>query len=184
MLINTERLELTNFKADYTEQFSKALNDPRIFLYLPENVPTSEEIQNIIKWFIERDKNNIKTGFRGTNLAIVLKENKDVIGWCGIQPFDPIPDKMEIFFGLAPIYWNKGYMTEAAKAVLKYGFELLNIAEIVAGVKPENIASVKVLEKVGLIFQKKLDKAPKDCEFYLGEHYYSITKTQYINKKV
>ena len=179
-LIETKRLKLTNFKADYAEAFTKTLNDPQIFLYLPESVPELEGIKNLIQWFIERDQKNAKNDFTGTNLAVFIKETKEIIGWCGIQPFDPMPDKREIFFGLSPAYWNQGYMTEAAGAVLRYGFEVLNLDEIVAGVKPENLASIAVLKKIGLVFQDTLEKVPKGCEFYLGERYYSVTKEQYL----
>jgi ribosomal-protein-alanine N-acetyltransferase len=184
MLIKTKRLKLTNFQTDYAEEFTKALNDPRIFLYLPESVPDLNDIERLIQWFIERDKKNVKNGFTGTNLAITIKATQKIIGWCGIQPFDPIPDKKEIFFGLSPAYWNKGYMTEAAGAVLRYGFETLNLKEIVAGVKPKNSASIAVLEKTGLVFQDTIKKVPKGSEFYLGELYYSITKDQYLMNKV
>ena len=184
MLIKTKRLKLTNFQTDYAEEFTKALNDPRIFLYLPESVPDLNDIERLIQWFIERDKKNVKNGFTGTNLAITVKATQKIIGWCGIQPFDPIPDKKEIFFGLSPAYWNKGYMTEATGAVLRYGFETLNLKEIVAGVKPKNSASIAVLEKIGLVFQDTIKKVPKGSEFYLGELYYSITKDQYLMNKV
>ena len=99
MLIKTKRLKLINFQTDYAEEFTKALNDPRIFLYLPESVPDLNDIERLIQWFIERDKKNVKNGFTGTNLAITIKATQKIIGWCGIQPFDPIPDKKEIFPG-------------------------------------------------------------------------------------
>ena len=173
MQILTDRLNLTNFKKEYTEEFTEALKDPRIFEYLPESVPDLDDIKKLIQWFIERDLQNVKNGFIGTNLVISLKETKKIIGWCGLQPFDPMPDKTEIFFGLSPDYWKKGYMTEAARAVLKYGFEELYLEEIVAGVKPGNIASIRVLEKIGLTFQKIITDVPKGSEFYLGERFYT-----------
>lgn len=59
----------------------------------------------------------------------------------------------------------------------------MDLEEIVAGVKPKNVASIAVLEKIGLIYQKIVKEVPKGCEFYLGERYYSITKDQYSIKK-
>ena len=176
MQIYTERLILSNFKQEYAEEFTKTLQDPTIFEYLPESVPDLDDIRKLIRCFIERDLKNMNNGFVGTNLVIRLKKTKKIIGWCGLQPFDPLPNKKEIFFGLSPDYWNYGYMTEAARAVLKYGFKELNLEEIVAGVKPDNIASIKVLEKIGLTFQKIITEVPKGSEFYLGERFYTITK--------
>lgn len=184
MLIKTKRLQLTNFQTDFAEEFTKALNDPRIFLYLPESVPDLNDIERLIQWFIERDKKNVRNGFTGTNLAITVTATQNIIGWCGIQPFDPIPDKKEIFFELSPDYWNKGYMTEAAGEVLRYGFETLNLKEIVAGVKPKNSALIAVLKKIGLVFQNTIKKVSKGSEFYLGELHYSITKDLYLMNKI
>ena len=50
-----------------------------------------------------------------------------------------------------------------------------------AGFKPKNLASIAVLEKIGLMYQKILKEVPKGCEFYLGERYYSITRDQYTD---
>ena len=180
MEIFTNRLMLTNFKIDFAEEFTKALDNPVIFEYLPESVPTLYDIENVINWFIDRDLINEKEGFIGTNLAIIKKAGRKIIGWCGIQPFEPMPGKKEIFFGLSPDYWNKGYMTEAAGAVLNYGFENLNLNEIVAGVKPENIASISVLEKIGFVFQYIINSVPTGSEFYLNERFYSVTREQFL----
>ena len=182
MLIETKRLRLTHFTAEYTLALHGILQDPRIFTYLPESVPDLTEVQSIIKFFIKRDKDNDK-GFKGTNLAVILKNTKRIIGWCGIQPFEPMPDKFEIFFGLSPDYWNLGYTTEAAAAVLAYGFNTLGLPEIVAGVKPQNKASIAVLEKIGMIYQQPITQVPKGSDFYLGERLYALTKARYGRNK-
>ena len=174
MQINTDRLRLRNFKIEYAEAFTKALKDPRIFEYLPERVPDLDDIKKLIQWFVERDRKNSRNTFVGTNLAISMKATQKIIGWCGLQPFEPLPDKKEIFFGLSPDYWNNGYMTEAARAVVAYGFRELGLKEIVAGVKPENIASIRVIEKLGFTFQQILTDVPKESAFYRGMHFYAL----------
>lgn len=180
MFIETKRLKLTQFCPEYAKPFTNALNDPNIYTYLPENVPTLKNIQDIIQWFIKRDKINLKSGFTGTNLAIHIKQTEEIIGWCGLQPFDPEPDKTEIFYGINSKHWNNGFLTEAASAVLKYGFTNLKLSTIVAGVKPKNIASIRVLEKIGMNYKKSITSVPKGCEFYLGEFFYSIQREQYL----
>lgn len=177
-MLTTRRLTLTHFRPEHAEEFTRALNDPRIFEYLPESVPDLADIRKLIQWFMERDKANAEGDFVGTNLAIVIRETGQIIGWCGLQPFEPYPDKKEIFYGLSPVFWNKGYMTEAVRAVLTYGFDDLGLPEIVAGVKPENTASIAVLEKTGFVFRGILDEVPRGSEFYLGERYYSLTRRQ------
>lgn len=184
MEISTKRLILSHFKIEFAEEFTQALSHPEIFKYLPESVPSLDDIKKIIDWFIDRDIRNEKEGFVGTNLAIREKAGNTIIGWCGIQPFEPIPEKKEIFYGLSPDYWHKGYMTEAAKAVLKYGFENLNLNEIVAGVKPENRASIALLEKIGFIFQHTIHAVPEGSEFYLNECFYSMTREQFLPQNI
>ena len=183
MLIETERLALKPFCMEYAEEFTETLSDPRIFTYLPESVPSLKDIQEVIEWFMKRDRENIESGFVGTNLCIHLKDSKEIVGWCGIQPFEPEPDKKEIFYGLTPKHWNKGILTEAAEAVLHYAFTCLEIKQVVAGVKPENIPSKRVLEKIGMNYIKTIDSVPEGSEFYLGELYYSITKEEFLNQR-
>lgn len=183
MYIETHRLKLKPFRLDYAESFAKALHDPKIYTYLPEDVPSLKDIEEIITWFIKRDQGNIETGFTGTNLSIHMKETREIIGWCGLQPFEPEPDKTEIFYGLTPAHWNKGIITEAASAVLDYGFSDLQLEEIVAGVKPLNIASVRVLEKIGMRYRKTLHSVPDGSEFYADEWVYAFTKTRYFGTK-
>ncbi|VFQ42792.1 GNAT family N-acetyltransferase [Desulfoluna butyratoxydans] len=183
MYIETDRLELKPFRLDYAEAFAKALQYPEIYAYLPEDVPFLKDIEAIIKWFIKRDQDNMETGFTGTNLSIHLKETCEIIGWCGLQPFEPEPCKTEIFYGLTPVYWNKGLITEAASAVLDYGFSGVHMEEIVAGVKPQNIASIRVLEKIGMRYVKTLRHVPNGSEFYANEWVYAFTKDRYFGTK-
>ena len=69
-----------NFKKEYAEAFTIALQDPRIFEHLPENVPDLDDINKLIQWFIERDLKNKTSGFIGTNFAVFIKSTKIPIG--------------------------------------------------------------------------------------------------------
>lgn len=66
------------------------------------------------------------------------------------------PEDVEIFYGLSNEYWGQGLATEAAKAMLHYGFDIIGLKRIIAVVKPDNIASRKVIEKIGMKFEKIL----------------------------
>lgn len=152
----------------------KYINTTRNFKYIPEDIMTIEQTKKIILWYIERDVKNSISNFMETNLAVILKSNDSIIGWCGLQSFDPYPDEIEIFYGLSKNYWNRGYITEAAKVVVQYGFQNLLLEKIVAGVKPNNIASIKILEKIGFKFVRTLNNIPADNGFYNGEYYFEI----------
>jgi ribosomal-protein-alanine N-acetyltransferase len=74
---------------------------------------------------------------------------------------------------LLPYYWGMGLGTEAASAALKYGFEVAKLERVVAVAKPENIASRRVMEKVGMNYEK-------DAYFYNNNVvYYSISQEAY-----
>jgi len=91
--------------------------------------------------------------------AVVRKTDDAVLGWCGLKLHTN--GMVDLGFRLFKKEWNKGYATEAAYACLKYGFDHLNLKEIVGRVVPANLASIKVLEKLGMHFSH-MDR-DEDC---------------------
>ena len=89
--------------------------------------------------------------------AAIEKSTNNFIGWSGLkfntgdqEALGEKRDFYDIGYRLIPRYWNKGYATESAIALLNYGFKNLNIKTIVGAAQIENIASNKVLQKIGL----------------------------------
>ena len=82
--------------------------------------------------------------------AIRLKADNTFIGELGMRLSIPKYNKGEIHYSLIPEFWNKGFATEAVLAILKHGFETLNLHRIEAGVATQNLNSIKLLEKVGM----------------------------------
>lgn len=101
--------------------------------------------------------------------AVIYKPDNKVIGFAGLK-YIPEMDITDIGYRFLPEYWNKGIATEASLEVLKYGFETLHLKRIVGIAIPENVASCKVLEKIGLRFFK-VDEYDGDGEAY---HWYEI----------
>lgn len=87
---------------------------------------------------------------------MIEKSNNKFLGWCGLK-YDQNLDKTDIGFRFFEEHWNKGFATESAKACLDYGFENLNLKTIIGRAMSENLASIKVLEKIGLSFDKEFD---------------------------
>ena len=81
---------------------------------------------------------------------------------------------IDIGFRINRNEWDKGYATESARACLEYGFNHLNIIEIISGVSDDNKASIKVLEKLGMNFWKA-----ESCMGIENAVYYRMNKTQY-----
>lgn len=80
------------------------------------------------------------------------KENHLPIGICGLIKRDELDD-VDIGYAILPQFWAQGFATEAARAVMAYGREVLKLKRIMAIVSPDNEGSIKVLEKIGLEFE-------------------------------
>jgi RimJ/RimL family protein N-acetyltransferase len=92
----------------------------------------------------------------GFGLYLVeLKETGVPIGMCGLLKRDTLPD-VDIGFAFLPGYWSRGYAVESAAAVMNYGRETLRLRRIVAITSPDNDASIKLLEKIGLRFERMI----------------------------
>ncbi|MCP5094178.1 MAG: GNAT family N-acetyltransferase [Chloroflexi bacterium] len=84
-----------------------------------------------------------------------LKSNNLPIGMCGLIKRDGLDD-VDIGYAFMPQFWGKGYASEAGTAVLYYGTNRLNLPRIIAITSPDNHGSIRVLEKIGLIFDKMI----------------------------
>jgi [ribosomal protein S5]-alanine N-acetyltransferase len=81
--------------------------------------------------------------------ALSLRGEKLIVGFAGLRRFHN-PPQTELLYGLHPDHWHKGLATEAARAVLRYGFEVLEIEKIFAGSDPPNAASQRVIRRLGM----------------------------------
>ena len=112
---------------------------------IPESI---EETKAILEnWILENSK---ETTLRFT-FAIELKKDTQLIGLIGINLGKIKYKNAEVWFKFDTKFWNKGYATEALKEILNFGFIDLKLHRIEAGCAVENIGSIKVLEKVGML---------------------------------
>jgi len=81
--------------------------------------------------------------------ACVLKSTGAVIGFCGLKQLKEL-DAVDVGYRFMPEYWGRGLASEAAGASLTFGFETLGLQRIIGLVLPENLASIRVLEKIGM----------------------------------
>jgi RimJ/RimL family protein N-acetyltransferase len=85
-----------------------------------------------------------------------LKETSSAIGICGLVKRDTLKN-VDVGFSMLERYWGNGYAFEAASAMMEYGRTTLGIDRIVGVTAPGNLASIRLLEKLGLEFQRKID---------------------------
>jgi RimJ/RimL family protein N-acetyltransferase len=110
--------------------------------------------------------------------AVINKENGDLIGLCGFRLLDSTP---ELFYLFAKDAWGKGLATEAAGAMLGYGFRELGFERIVAATRHGNAASIRVLTKIGMRYEKEISHSGINAVFYAAtREEYQLDDSTYI----
>ncbi len=129
-----------------------ALNlDPEVLKYTGDEPFNSiEEARDFIEYY----KQYQLYGFG--RWSVFIKERNEYIGWCGLK-YTEDKNEYDIGFRFLKEHWNKGFATETAAACLNFGFENLQIDRIVGRAMSVNFASIKVLEKIGMQFNREFD---------------------------
>jgi [ribosomal protein S5]-alanine N-acetyltransferase len=164
--IETERLRLRRFRSDDLAALSLLFRDPEVVRYIGTGtLAAPDEIQTHLTSLRE----NYWREYCFGRWVMEDRISGDFIGYCGLRVNEGLP---EIHYVLAREWWFAGLATEAASACLWYGFEKLSLKEIIALVRPENIASINVLKKLGMNFTGR-----QETFFDHTFHYYSVSAT-------
>ena len=149
--IFTPNQTLRPFRKEDAVTLHRMLNEENILQYYPSlNPPPLERVEK----FIDRQLAHWEEHGYGW-WAVVPFGSQELIGWNGLQ-YLPETGETEVGFLLSRAFWNRGLATEGAKASLDFGFQKFNLKRIIGLVHPENFASQRVLEKIGMTF---LDRA-------------------------
>ena len=149
-VLETDRLILRHLNADDDEFIYELVNDPSFIRYIGDKgVRTLDDARNYIFSGPVAMYERLGYGLYATE----LKDGHVPIGMCGILKRDTLPHP-DIGFAFLPAYWKQGYAFESAAAVLKYAREVLGIDQVLAITTPDNEASGKLLEKIGLRFER------------------------------
>jgi RimJ/RimL family protein N-acetyltransferase len=145
-VIETQRLILRRFTLhDVDDLLRQVYSDPEAMRFLPGGKTRSrKQTEQRVQGFIDHWEQH---GFGG--MAVIHRADQQLIGQIGLQ-FIPGETAVEIFYAIARTYWGKGLTTEAAHAVLTYGFEKAGLDRIMAVAVPENIASQRIMQKIGM----------------------------------
>lgn len=145
--ITTERLILRRWIEDDRDPFAEMMADPEFNRYMPGPFSRSRSNSMLDQFQTHFEKNGFGIW------AVELKETTQFIGCIGLAirenlPFSPC---VEIGWRIRPRFWNQGYATEGALAALDLGLGPLKLGEIVSFTVPENLASLRVMEKIGMM---------------------------------
>jgi [ribosomal protein S5]-alanine N-acetyltransferase len=150
LILETERLILRELQLSDADAFFAMDSNPNVHRFLWQKpVEKIEETMHTIEFVHKQYQDNGIGRF-----AIVLKDTNEFLGWAGLKyNTETVNNKINFYdigYRLDEKYWGKGYASEASFKWLYYAFETLKIESIFAGAHAENIASNKILQKIGM----------------------------------
>lgn len=173
--LHTERLHLRRIR----------LSDFNSLIRYANNEKISDQIINIPYPYKEEDAvtrmNFVLQGFQNQEryvFAITLKDQDELIGEIGIH-LDKTNDSAQVGYWIGETFWGQGIVSEALAAILKFGFEELNLNKIYATHYPDNIASGRIMQKNGMIKEGELKQHYKIKGKYRDLIQYRLTKDEF-----
>ena len=177
--LETERLILNRPTENDLGDLILHLNSDNVFSENTLNIPFPYQNENAEFWIHEL----VNKGFeekKNFTFAIREKENPKLIGAIGIH-LDKVHLKAEIGYWIGKEFWNKGFVTEAVREIIRFGFQDLGLNKIYATHFPHNPASGKIMQNCGM----KLEATLKQEYFKNGKPLdvlkYSILKQDFVN---
>lgn len=134
--------------------------DPEVMRYTGEPMPASvEDMRRMIETYPDFDR----TGFG--RWTCVDRETDQVIGFAGLKHLEDV-GAVDLGYRLIRSRWGRGLATEAARACLRFGFDVIGLEYVIGLVLPGNSASIRVLEKVGMVLEGPFDYEGDACLRY------------------
>lgn len=150
MRLETSRLILRDYGHADWERVHIYGSDPDFSKYEAWGPNTVQDTKDFVALMVEDARSVNRWKF---DLAVCLKEGELLIGGCGIRRDDAKSDKANLGWAINPQFQGKGYATEAASALIDFGFETLGLSLIYATCDSRNLASARVMEKLGMKFK-------------------------------
>jgi ribosomal-protein-alanine N-acetyltransferase len=173
--IETQRLAIRQFRPDDWKAIYEYMSDLEVIAYLPEGQLTEAQTREFLAKNIDE---------HAEALAVTLKVEKALIGHMLFHPWFA-PQIYEIGWVFNKGYHGQGYATEAAYALLEYGFETLQIHRVIATCQRENVPSYRVMEKLGMQREDHLRKCIDRGENQSGDEYlYTLLEEEWFQGKL
>ncbi len=151
-ILESERLVFRRLEPGDLDSLYALYSDPEVRRYFPEGTLTYEETREELEWFLNGHPRHPTLGL----WAAILKENGRFIGRCGLLPWMIDGQfEVEVAYLLDKAVWGQGLGTEAARAILEYGFTHLGLTRLICLIDHDNEASRCVAEKIGMRFEKE-----------------------------
>ena len=151
MQLQTERLILRSFREEDVDVMAELFANPDFMRFSLGVSPNANRLSLLSR--------KLWAGIARVcrrSLPLSRAANTAVIGYCGFHHHPEVPGEVEIGYRLHPDYWNRGLITEAARAVRDHGFADLKLPRVISLIHPENIPSRRVAEKNGMKVEKEI----------------------------
>ncbi|MEQ9593762.1 MAG: GNAT family N-acetyltransferase [Cyclobacteriaceae bacterium] len=159
-VIETPRLLLREFEMEDAPSLYKLNLDPQVIQFTGDNAFSSiEEARAFL-----RNYDHYQTYGYG-RWAVTLRTERTFIGWCGLK-YHIETQEVDLGFRFMRKFWRNGYASEAGSACIKFAFQPLKMKRLIGRVMPENVASIKLLEKVGMTFYHRMKIDSKEWLVY------------------
>lgn len=146
-ILETERLILRAITNDDCQAMFDLRSNPKLMKYIPRPIcVTLDDAQTLLNKVILANENRTNI-----NWAMCLKNDPHMFGFMGFAKVHADDRRAEVGYMMLESHFGKGYMTEALKVVIDYGFEVMNMHTLEGIIDPENSASEKILIKHGFV---------------------------------
>src|SRR5215216_3479608 len=178
MNLITDHLILRPFRTDDFAALRALVADPRIFQYRSRTSISEDQTRAFLA-----DAQHALTEIPPPlyAFALLLRTTSQLIGECGLTRLADQPDAAFLWYTLSPAFWHQGYMTEAARAVVQFGFTSARFQRIVAGCHPDNHASRRILERLGMVQRDEQPAPPSVLPEHQPSLNYEIEQTVWFN---
>jgi RimJ/RimL family protein N-acetyltransferase len=159
IIAQSPRLTLRQFHLDDAGAMGAVFGDPEVMRF-GDGVRPAEWVRAWVGRWVE--ELYARWGFG--MWAVGERSTSDLIGYCGLSRFDGrcAAGEAELGFRLARAWWGRGLATEAARAAVEYGLGRSDVQRVIALVDPQNVASIRVVEKVGMRYERDVMLAGYD----------------------
>lgn len=166
-MLETRRLALRHFRSDDADFIVRLLNEPSFIEFIGDKGVRTTEQAN--QYLLNGPMDSYDRFGYGLNM-VELRETGEPIGMCGLVRRENLDDA-DIGYAFLEQYWSNGYARESAEAVLDHARNMLGLERIVAIVTPENQSSIRLLEKVGLRFERmiRMSDDDKELKFFVSD---------------
>jgi len=154
IVLRTERLTLRRLVPDDLDRLAELYADPQVRRYFPDGTRTREETREELEWFLEGHPRRPELGLWATD----LNDGGAFVGRCGLLPWTiDGREEVELAYLLDKAYWGRGLATEAARGIVRHAFDDLGLTRLISLIDPDNAASQRVAERIGMRLERRVD---------------------------